>query len=495
MNKISSHVELLLGVDSRSLGIFRVSIGAIILYDLFVRSLSLKAHYTDYGVVSRQVLTGLSENPLLMSLNMFSGEVLWQSIIFILAGLAALCLMIGFRSQTASFVCLIMLLSIHVRNPFVNNLGDWFLLNLLYWGTFLPLGTRFSIDSRLKLRADITSHQIFNIATVGMLVQIFALYFFSTFQKTSPIWNTEMSAIGYTLSLDRFVTPIGELVLTMPQDLLKLFTSVVLLLEKWGAILIFFPFFVVPIRFILVTFFILFHLGLFLTLNLGIFPFVCISAWLLLMPGRIWEKLNISSENNENLKSSLNARQLETPDIDNTLTVSFVFNTVLSILLLFSIVSSNLLHIGKMSVAYYEGVYRYVEPMINSLNLRQRWNMFSPHPPRQDGWFIIAGIKEDGTMIDIANDGSRIDWERPFDISATYHNQRWRKNFEWAMTKWDPHSRLLGEYYFRNWNTGHNEEEKISTVVIYVMQEYTLKPAISDPVVRKLLYKSSPVYF
>ena len=486
MNKIYKHIELLLGVDARSLGVFRIFIGAIILYDLFIRSHSIEAHYTDYGIVSRHILKGISENPLLLSFNMLSGDLFLQVVIFFTTGIAAFCLMVGFKSQLSSVVCLMLMLSIQVRNPFVNNLGDWFLLHLLFWGSLLPLGLRFSIDSRVQPenKGGLTP-RILSIATLGILVQIASLYFFSVFRKISPIWHTEGTAIHYALSLDRLVTDIGEWVLTFPYEWLTGLTATTLFLERWGPILLFVPLFIVPIRIVLVLSFILFHFGLALTLKLGIFPFVCISAWLLLIPSAFWDNFFGMLQRNKGKGSS---KKLHIPDnksANDTLTMGFGLNVMLSSLLLLVVVSSNLLYAEKMSVAYYDGVYRYVEPLINSLNLRQRWNMFSPHPAKQDGWILIIGVRPDGTMIDLEKEGKRVDWTRPADISATYYNQRWRKYMEYVSRKWDPHAKLLGTYYLKHWNSMEND--KISKVIVCFMAEYARGPYDSSPVHKRLL--------
>jgi len=481
MKNIYERAESLLGVDARSLGLFRIAIGVVLLYDLIIRSFSLTAHYTDQGIVSRHALKGLSDNPLLLSLNMLSGDPLWQWLLFFLAACFAVCLIIGYRSQWACFGCLVLMLSIHVRNPFVNNLGDWFLLHLLFWGCLLPLGVRFSVDTRRQRTLRQLPRQILSIATLGILVQIAALYFFSVFKKNSPVWHTDGTAVHYALRLDRFVTHIGEWVLSLPYDWLTAVTSATLFLEQWGPILLFVPFFIAPIRIALVSSFVLFHTGLALTLELGIFPFVCISAWLLVLPSVFWDRI-ISFRNWKPWRHRLIPAKRAAEDVS----LSFVINTLLATCMLLIMISGNLLYIEKMSVAYYEGLYKYVEPLTNSLNMQQRWSMFSPHPSRQDGWVVLAGVKEDGTMIDVWRNGEPVTWERPEDISALHRNQRWRKNLEYVTTKWDRHARLLGTYSLREWN--ESQEEKVTKVLVYFMSELEVGPEESSPVSKKLLY-------
>lgn len=484
MKKIQEHIELTLGVDARSVGVFRIMIGVIILYDLIVRVFSIEAHYTDQGVVSRQVLRGISENPLLLSLNVLSGELYVQWLIFVIAAIAAVCLIIGFRSQLSCMVCLITMLSIQVRNPFINNLGDWFLLHLLFWGALLPLGARFSVDSMKKNKRISTHNQVLSIASLGVIIQIASLYFFSVFRKISPIWHTEGTAIHYALSLDRLVTSVGEWALTLPYEWLTFLTAATLILERWGPILLFVPLFNTPIRLAVIICFVLFHTGLALTLELGIFPFVCICAWLILLPKGFWVRIIALFTRSVSKSSNLRRDLYRSEDIPEPISIGFVANVLVSTVLLFVVVSSNLLYAEKMSVAYYEGLYKYVEPLVNSLNLRQRWNMFSPHPAKQDGWVLVIGVMEDGTMIDLDSPSARVSWERPLDISATYRDQRWRKYMEYVTRRWDPHARLLGEYYL---SSDTYREAGISKVIVCFMGEYAVGPYESSRVHLRIL--------
>ncbi len=89
-------VEELLGIDLRSLGLFRILIGLLIMLDLCVRATSIGAHYTDAGVVPRQLVFDYGEQPWFFSFHMLSGDIILQIVLFLLAGLSALLLAVGF---------------------------------------------------------------------------------------------------------------------------------------------------------------------------------------------------------------------------------------------------------------------------------------------------------------------------------------------------------------------------------------------------------------
>ena len=131
---MAQRIEELLGIDLRSLGIFRIAIGSLLLLDLALRATALTAHYTDAGVAPRTLVTDFAEQPWVLSLHMLDGGAALQVFLFLITAFGAICLILGFRSRIACVVCWALMLSLHIRNPFVNNLGDWLLVDLLFWG-------------------------------------------------------------------------------------------------------------------------------------------------------------------------------------------------------------------------------------------------------------------------------------------------------------------------------------------------------------------------
>ena len=492
-------VEQLLGLDLRSLGVFRISIGFMILVDLAVRAGSLTAHYSDAGIVTREALKAYGELPLYLTFYGLSGSVWFQAVLFILTSIAALAFMAGYRTRLATIACWLLMLSLHVRNPFVNNLGDWFLVDVLFWGMFLPLGARYSMDAWHRNKEEPLPNYVLSVATLGMILQIGFLYLFSTYHKIMPEWHTDGTAIAFAMNLDRITTPLGQSLLLLPAELLKVMTFGVLHLERWGPVLLLFPFFNGPIRTLIVVSFIAFHAGLAATVEIGVFPYLCIATWTILLPGwawtyidRIWLKLRAMSPA-QSIGRLWQQWRSFLQNIDNrkkTPRLSIqpgILDTLLSAFGLWVILSSGLLYTGNMGEEYYEYVYKYVEPLGNSLNLQQRWDMFSPGIPRQDGWFVMNGRQKNGEHVDVFT-GNPVSWERPELISATYRNQRWRKNLEWVMRRWDPHARLLAEYLWNDWNCRHTGDERIERLDIVFMTEFTLDNLESTDVERKVLY-------
>jgi hypothetical protein len=75
-------------------------------------------------------------------------------------------------------------------------------------------------------------------------------------------------------------------------------------------------------------------------------------------------------------------------------------------------------------------------PLGPFLGLDQYWGMFAPSPSKEDGWYVIPGELRDGQKVDLMpitrDDYSKhpISYEKPQDIPATYKNEHWRKYLE-----------------------------------------------------------------
>ena len=214
---------------------------------------------------------------------MLSGDAWWIGALFVLAAVAAVMLCIGYRTRVATALSWFLLLSLQLRNPAVLNLGDHLLLMLLFWGMWIPWGSTWSVDSRRRPRLK-PGTQVLSVASLGLMLQIAAVYWFSYFFKTDPVWK-DGEAIYYVLQLERFATGIGAWILTWPQGMLQAMGKGVLYLEVFGPMLLFVPWKPAFFRIVAIGLFWAFHAGLGLSIAIGLFPLVCMVAWMMLLPG------------------------------------------------------------------------------------------------------------------------------------------------------------------------------------------------------------------
>jgi hypothetical protein len=278
-----------LGADLRSLAAFRIVLALLVLADLANRATDLSAHYTDAGVLPRTALIEEVLDPSKFSLHLMNGQLLFQALLFGAAALAALGMLVGYRTRMMNIIVWALLLSIHWRNPLVLGAGDILLHLLLFWGMLLPLGAYWSVDRKLKAAHSRLSMQFLSFATVGLFMQIALMYWFTAIMKSGDEWRVDGTAIYYALSIDQIATPIGTYLYEFP-ELLRVMTFGTLALEILGPFLLFSPFFTGPVRTAAIAAFMSLHLGIWLTMNIGIFPWISAFCMVCFLPGWFWDK-------------------------------------------------------------------------------------------------------------------------------------------------------------------------------------------------------------
>ncbi len=277
------------GIDLRTLALFRVLLGGFLILDLALRARDINAHYTDFGIMPRGVLIPYL-SPGSFSLHMLNGTAAFQVALFVLAGIFALMLIAGWRTRLATFASWVLLLSLQNRNTQILSGEDNLVMLLLFWALFLPLGARYSVDSALDKTSSAVANGYLSVATFALLIQGMSVYFFSALLKSDAMWIPDGTAVYYALHLDYLVTPFG-LWFRQFESLLPGLTYGVWALELIGPILIFSPLLQRPLRAAIMAAFIAFHIGLFLCLEIGIFPLISIIMNLTFMRGWMWARL------------------------------------------------------------------------------------------------------------------------------------------------------------------------------------------------------------
>ncbi len=292
------HVIALFELDTRSLALFRVLLGATLVADLLFRASDIPTFYTDNGVLPRAPLVGQYIDPFHVSFHLASGAASVQYALFAVALLCALAFIFGFRTRLATFLSWLLLLSLHNRNFMVLSGSDQLLRLLLFWAMFLPVGASYSLDRALvnarRPRADDrptpTSGRTFvSVGSAAFILQICCVYLFSAVLKSDPAWWREGSALYYALSIDYLTTPLAKMLLQFP-SVVRVLSWLSIALEAAAPALLFVPRVQPRLRTLVVLVFMLFHLGMLPFLTLGTFPFVSVAAWAALLPTRFWEK-------------------------------------------------------------------------------------------------------------------------------------------------------------------------------------------------------------
>jgi hypothetical protein len=128
------------------------------------------------------------------------------------------------------------------------------------------------------------------------------------------------------------------------------------------------------------------------------------------------------------------------------------------------------------------------------LRVDQKWSIFSPGPPKDDGWFVIPGQLADGSKVDILRDGAPISWEKPTIATrnAIYRNMQWRTLF---INMNRGNKRVLypsyANYLCRSWNASHSGKQRLVSFEIYFMSERTVPQGQTQTVDRQNNWQQS----
>lgn len=280
-----------LGLDLRSLALFRIGLGLILLVDIWQRSLDLEAHYTDFGVLPREALFGPFLRPDQWTIHAASGGSVWITALFIVQALVAFLFLIGWRTRLMNLFCWLLWVSLLARNPIVQQGGDLLLKCVLFWGLFCPLGSRWSVDAALNdMDGEGESGPWLGVGGIALMAQLLLLYWCTVILKLHPAWGSGQ-ALMMALQLDLFSLPLGEALRDYP-GLVYVMSYAAVSVEAVGPLLMLIPSPDRSARAWAAVLMIGFHIGIALCLAVGLFSAICAVTWLAMMPGVVWDWLD-----------------------------------------------------------------------------------------------------------------------------------------------------------------------------------------------------------
>ena len=557
VKKILHYLERTYSLDLRSLALFRIALGAVLLGDLIWRAQDVLVFYTDFGVLPRAALLDKFSPPARFSIHMMSGQLIFQAMLFFVAAALAVMLMAGIRTRLAAFASWFMLVSIQNRTPVILQGGDVYLRVFAFIAMFLPLGALYSVDSGLREpEKEKPRFAHFSTPGVALIAQVAMVYTFAVLLKTAPEWRRDFSAVYYALQIQQITYPLGQLLLHFPK-LLPWLTRGTLVQEGAIPLLLLTPFLAGPARMLGAVLIILLHVALGLSIRLGHFPYIACTAALPLIPTWFWELkwirrrfpwlsgesmagfgTRVYYDRNCSFCSKLvrivraflvlpktelipaqefPVTELEMRDQKSWIVVdpegrryykwralvhlvsqSPMFScltpvmrsewlerngrkwyeaiernrdklsrytdwirsrplnlktspgvTVFALLLIVFTLLWNLSSIVHVPFQPWE------DALAITLDLDQKWDMFSPNPLTYDGYYVVVGQRRDGQEINVIHPDRPVTYAKPESIADQYKNERWRKYLMNLSLKESTEYRLYyGRYLCRSWNTG-----------------------------------------
>jgi hypothetical protein len=471
-------------LDLRALAILRISLGLVLLADLIYRSKDIKAFYSAKGVLPIPTLFEHLWHPSFFSIyTSVDSEYLIQ-LLFAINFFCVFCLIFGYRTRLFTVFVWLFLISLHNRNPLITQAGDNLMRMIVFWGIFLPWGYLYSIDSYRNIRAKI-NYNYESFAGIAFVCQIAFLYYFSALLKNSPEWHTDFTAIYYALSLDQLVTPIGEWLYPYP-ELLKMMTASVYYVELLLPFLLFIPLYNHWFRGMIIVSIIMLHVGIYATMNVGLFSATSIVSMFGLLPTPLLNALESRyARFFGSLRNYFNHLVLKYPLLKTKgkfqPPLPHPMAELFAGIFLFMVLGYNLHSVGHKILpenSLWVG---------ELLKLNQHWGMFAPAVYKNDGWYIYEGKMPDGKKIDILRKGKDLTYERPKRVTHVVKSDRWRKYGENILMIEKSHFRpYLCNYLLNDWNENNTNKPLIHLSIIY-MHEKTLPDYQTAPIEKWIL--------
>ena len=443
-DRVRAAVERRVAVDARAVAALRVALGVLLVVDYLSRARWLRAFYTDAGVFPRAALRETHPTLARLSVHALWGEAEPQALAFAVGVAAAVALAVGYRSRTAAVVSWLLLVSLHARNPVVLNGGDSLLRRTLLWSLFCPLGARWSLDAAAgRARRRTTDDRLAGPATAALLVQPVVVYATNGLLKLRGNAWPSGRGIHTVFALDRYTTPVGETVAAAPSLLAALGWG-------WLALLLVSPALVVLTgrrRTLLAAAFAACHLGMAVTMWLGVFPFVALAALLPFVDARVWDRVEAVVGRGSTPTTPVARHRLRAA------------GRVTVVGLLVCVGVWNGLALGVVDAP--DGVPA----------AEHRWDMFAPTPPSARLWVVAHGVTTAGDRVAVSADGDGDAHPPPASTTRptpAFDTVRWRKYLTAVAGTRDPAlERALAAGLCRRWNRSHGTRlRRLSVVVV-----------------------------
>ncbi|RYU77135.1 HTTM domain-containing protein [Hymenobacter persicinus] len=493
-------------LDLRALALLRIGVAAVVLLDLAIRSTDLEAHYSNMGVLPLHVLQQYCWNPYQFSLHAASGLWVVQAGLFGLAVVVAGALLVGYQTRTATVLSWILLVSVQNRNPLIGQGGDDLLRMLLFWAIFLPWGRFYSLDSRRRPQP--AAEEYFSAATVAYVLQIALVYWCTALLKSGPEWNRDGTAIYYALSLDQVLMPGGRLLYAYP-GLMRVLTFATYYTELLLPFVLLLPFGVRWWRLLFVGVMFGFHLGISLTLFVGLFFLINLVSVLGLLPPvaldwlerfgrpRAWQlapyltrPLSTFRPRLARLRSPVRIRVESTVQLsDRGRWLARALRDTLVAVLLGYVVWWNLDSVQGQPALHMSAPLRWFGYLFR---VDQHWGMFAPTVFKDDGWYILEGTTTTGQRLDLNRGGAPVRYGKPASVMALFKNDRWRKYSENYLFVDNAYMRpYYCNYLLRLWHENPAHPPLRQLEVIY-MKEVSLPDYRVAAPVREVLCGCAP---
>ena len=491
LERVFQYLKTCVQIDTRTLAVFRVFVGLLILADLVLRSRNFSFYYTDDGVVPRSLAMALGPDNAFSFFHLTTDPTL-IALLFVLHGLIAIQLILGYKTRVAILFSFLFVVSLDNHNPLVTSYADTLFRLLLFWAIFLPLGERWSIDAVHRDREPRTSFA--GIATACILLQMVVMYLINGLNKThSEVW-TSGNAAGKVMGIDEMTFLLGDFVRNFPTLLGyggRLWFY--MLLVSWLLILL-------PgrKRLPLVFLFMGGHASFALTVRIGAFAYVALAGLLLFIQTPVWEDAkrllryaNVDLTRLDGVQERLVAFAQSVPDYRlnserQTRLKSQAYTFFLTFIVITTLFTLPFVYLQDAGIMEDEiGHESDIDDVASMFRIDQpSWSIFVS-PRTTDRYYVFPAETENGEQIDVFND-QPLTSERPYQQLQKQHDtyrQRFYMNSIRRATYGTGVSNeapmLLAQHICEEWEAENGEA--LRSISMYEIREDITLETVDDP--------------
>jgi len=269
-------------LDTRSLAVFRIVAGILIIADVLLRLRNFTFFYTDNGAMPVWLARELTHE-YAPSIFFLSGSPSVTLLLFGLHLFVGIALLVGYHTRIAAVLAFIFVVSLDLRMPLATSYADILFRLLLFWAMFLPLGERFSLDALRSTESPADTYT--GLAGAFVLGQMVAMYVANGSHKTpwTDDWLSGHSLYGI-LHYDSISWLLGPILRDIP------------IIMQIGSVSWFTLMFISPLllllagrpRYMLAIMYAGGHLFMAATVRIGAFPYVALMGLALFCGPQFW---------------------------------------------------------------------------------------------------------------------------------------------------------------------------------------------------------------
>ena len=445
--------------DARVLGLFRIGLGLVVLFDLLDRIRDLRVFYTDSGLAPRsQVLEGWVR---MWRFSLFdaAGPPFIVYVLFALGMGCVFLFTVGWRTRLMTVLSWFFIMSLDERNLVLLDGGDGVMRISLFWMMFADAGAAYSLDVAWARRGSDGRAPALPLRVLQS--QIIFVYAMAAITKTGSQWH-DGTALYHAWQLSDWTRPLGTWLLQWPQVPYLLTKSTVFMEGGFGVLAL------IPhplARAAAILMILGLHFGIFVTMRVGLFSTIMpVTMTLFLWPSWIdwFEKKIGRAPSPRRYSGALGSRFLQV-----LLAAQFI-----------AVLWSQ----GATRLRLLPHVREALAQEVSFMSLWQNWAMFAPNPLGEDGHWSGPGKLANGHEVDV------LAAVAPAMLpDSGWYFRRWTKyRSELYADTYNGALRMFAMYLCREFNRGAPPQEMLSEFDLIYWQQPTHAPGKPPRDVRRL---------